>query len=73
MSQFYVNDITKQIIKNTIPKIKVVLLIISSLPLSFLFLNKSPAPPVIIWDAPSALPLWSKTSAIITIHKMINP
>ena len=36
MSQFYVNDITKQIIKNTIPKIKVVLLIISSLPLSFL-------------------------------------
>ena len=53
-----------EIKKNKIPKIKVSLLMNSSKPLSFCFLNNASLPPVIIWPASLALLLWSRTIAI---------
>ena len=64
---FYIKSIINAATKKIIPNVNVSLLINSSLPRSFLLLNKSKLPPLIIWLALSAFPLCSKT---IIINKM---
>ena len=65
-------DNKKHNTKKVKPKIYVILVTNSSNPLSFLFANKSDVPPWIICDADSALPLWSKTTAINNIDTISN-
>ena len=61
-----------QIIKKAIPNPSVKREINSSPPLSLRLANRSSFPPVIIFDALSALPLCSKTMAINNIDIIIS-
>ena len=66
------NSIIKLTTKNVIPNKRVNLLTNNSSPLSFLLLNKSELPPVIICDALSALLLCNNTTAIKRIEIIIK-
>ena len=63
---YFKNNIN-DIIKNTIPKASVNLLINNSAPLSFIFLNNASFPPVIIFPASDALLLCNNTITIRSI------